>query len=76
MDIKEEYRKRQKQTSEDQAFYVDIIQGKAAELGGYRALSRYMGKGEVYITNVLSRKHLQQLQSVVGEIIARQEKTE
>ncbi len=73
-DIEKEFKKRQRQIEDDLEFYVNIIKEKAEELGGYRALSRYIGKGEVYITNVLSRKHLSQLQATVGEIIARQGK--
>jgi F0F1-type ATP synthase delta subunit len=73
-DIEKEFKKRQKQIEDDQEFYINIIKEKAEELGGYRALSRYIGKGEVYITNVLSRKHLKQLQATVSEIIARQGK--
>jgi hypothetical protein len=74
LDIEKEFKKRQNQIKDDQEFYINIIKEKAKEFGGYRALSRYLGKGEVYITNVLSRKHIQQLQAVVGEIIAKQEK--
>jgi len=73
-DIEKEFKRRQQQIENDLEFYVVIIKEKAEELGGYRALSRYIGKGEVYITNVLSRKHLSQLQATVSEIIARQGK--
>jgi len=73
-DIEKEFKKRQKQIEDDQEFYINIIKEKAEEIGGFRALSRHIGKGEVYITNVLSRKHLSQLQVTVSEIIARQGK--
>jgi hypothetical protein len=68
MTLQKDFQDKVDREKQDIAFYVDIIEKAAAKENGYRALSRKLAKGEVYITNALSRKKVSQLKKICKSI--------
>jgi F0F1-type ATP synthase delta subunit len=71
MTLQKDFQDKMQREKDDVKFYVDIIEKAAKETKGYRALSRALSKGEVYITNALSRQKISQLKKICKEIIDR-----